>query len=59
MSAGWLQVDKSVAGSPRLYRKVDTIHDSVCEALKQLAAGAELTEAQLKEFKKRKLISNV
>lgn len=59
MSAGWLKIDKSAAGGARVFRKVNTIHDTVCESLKQLAAGGELSEEQLKELKKRKLISNV
>lgn len=59
MSAGWLHIDKSAAGGPRVFRKADSIEDSVCESLKLLAAGNELSDSQLKEFKKRKLINNV
>lgn len=59
MSAGWLRMDKSAAGGPRLFRNVKSIEDSVCDSLKVLAAGEELSDSQLKEFKKRKLINNV
>ena len=59
MSAGWLRIDKSAPGGARVFRKTDIIHDTVCESLKQLAAGGELSDEQLKELKKRKLISNV
>lgn len=59
MSAGWLRIDKSASGGPRVFRKIDSIIDSVCESLKTLAAGGELSESQLKDFKKRKLINNV
>ena len=59
MSAGWLRIDKSTSEGPRVFRKVDSITDSVCNTLKTLAAGGELNESQLKEFKKRKMINNV
>ena len=59
MSAGWLRIDKSAPGGARVFRKTDAIRDNVQESLKQLAAGGELSEEQLKELKKRKLISNV
>lgn len=59
MSAGWLRMDKSAAGGPRLFRNVESIEDRVCESLKGVAAGKELSESQLKELKKRKLINNV
>ena len=59
MSAGWLRIDKSAEGGPRVFRKVATIVDSVRESLAALKAGQDLEDAQLKEFKKRKLISNV
>ena len=59
MSAGWLRLDKSAPGGARVFRKTIAIRDNVQESLKQLAAGGELSEEQLKEFKKRKLISNV
>lgn len=59
MSSGWLRMDKSATGGPRLFRNVKSIEDSVCESLKVLAAGKELSDSQLKEFKKRKLINNV
>ena len=59
MSAGWLQMDKSASDGPRLYRKVSSIHDTVCESLRELASGKEQSDGQLKELKKRKMISNV
>ena len=59
MSAGWLKIDKAAPGGPRVFRKLDSIRDSVCESLKAFAAGKELSESQHKEFKKRKLINNV
>ena len=58
MSSGWLRVDKTAEGGPRVFRKVSSIEDSVRQALRALQAGQELGETQLKELKKRKLISN-
>ena len=59
MSAGWLRVDKSVGGDPRLFRKVESVVDNVQESLRQLGRGLTLSENDLKEYKKRKLVSNV
>ena len=55
MSAGWLRIDKSAPGGPRLFRNTDTITDSVRESLKAFVAGGEMSDSQLKDMKKRKL----
>lgn len=59
MSAGWLSIDKSAEGGPRVFRKTPSISDGVQESLQALKNGQALTDSQLKEFKKRKLISNM
>ena len=59
MSAGWLMVDKSAGGGPRLFRKVESVVDDVQESLRQVEKGLTLSENDLKEFKKRKLVSSV
>lgn len=59
MSAGWLRVDKSAGGGPRLFRKVESVVDDVQESLRQVEQGLTLSENDLKEFKKRKLVSSV
>lgn len=61
MSAGWLRIDKKAEGGPRLYRKVDSIDDKVQEMLHKVSQFGEdgIPSEQLKEFKKRKLVSNV
>ena len=46
-------------GGPRLFRKVDSVVDEVQEALRQVEQGLTLSESDLKEFKKRKLVSSV
>ncbi|XP_062509789.1 phenylalanine--tRNA ligase alpha subunit-like [Corticium candelabrum] len=61
MSAGWLTIDKKGEDGPRVFRKVNTIVDTVQQQLQQVAAGnvTEVSDQQLKELKKRKLINMV
>ena len=59
MSTGWLRVDKLARGGPRLFRKVESVVDEVQESLRQVGRGLTLSESDLKELKKRKLVSNV
>ncbi|XP_059163077.1 phenylalanine--tRNA ligase alpha subunit-like [Physella acuta] len=61
MSAGWIKVDKSHEGGPRVFRQVETIKDVVRECLEKIAKLDinDVTEAQKKEYKKRKLITEV
>ncbi|XP_029649855.1 phenylalanine--tRNA ligase alpha subunit [Octopus sinensis] len=58
MSAGWIRIDKTAEGGPRIYKKVEIIEDKVQETLKQLHSLSltDLPDAQCKDFKKRKLI---
>lgn len=62
MSAGWIRLDKTAQGGPRVFRKVESIQDHVQEKLCRVMECSSvdcLTEDQLKEFKKRKLLTNV
>jgi phenylalanyl-tRNA synthetase alpha chain len=61
MSAGWITVKKNEDGGPRVFRKVDTIVDSVQHVLQKISVGdmTDIPDEQLKEFKKRKLIDMV
>ena len=59
MSAGWLSIDKSAEGGPRVYRKSPSISDVVQESLQALKDGQALKDSQLKDFKKRKLINKI
>ncbi|GAB1610043.1 phenylalanine--tRNA ligase alpha subunit-like [Argonauta hians] len=58
MSAGWIKIDKTAEGGPRIYRKVEKIQDKVQETLQQLQSLSvtDLPDSQCKDFKKRKLI---
>ncbi|XP_038067920.1 phenylalanine--tRNA ligase alpha subunit-like [Patiria miniata] len=61
MSAGWLEVNKSAAGGPRIMRKVSSIVDKVQDQLQKVQAGniGSLTDKERAELKKRKLIQEV
>ncbi|KAL5487097.1 hypothetical protein EMCRGX_G019656 [Ephydatia muelleri] len=61
MSAGWLSVDKNAEGGTRVLRKVPSVEDLVQQTLKGLSENGVdgIAEEQLKDFKKRKLITNV
>lgn len=60
MSAGWITIDKS-DGAAKVLRKVEEITDSVQETLKQLQNGTitKLSDSQFKDYKKRKLVTEV
>ncbi|ESP03312.1 hypothetical protein LOTGIDRAFT_207611 [Lottia gigantea] len=59
MSAGWIQVDKKAEGGPKVFKKVDSIEDKVEKCMKEIQSLKldNITDAQIAEFKKRKLIS--
>ena len=59
MSSGWLKIDKSGEGGPRVFRKVESVKDVVMEMLKCIEAGKDVNDSELKELKKRKLVTNV
>ncbi|KAH9489632.1 hypothetical protein Btru_037337 [Bulinus truncatus] len=61
MSAGWIKVDKSCEGGPRVFRQVDGIRDLVKECLEKISnlELSDVTDAQKNEYKKRRLISEV
>lgn len=61
MSSGWIRMDKAAEGGPRVFRKVDTIDDTVqkcCQLIGDLTLDG-ITDKQLAEYKKRKLITEV
>ncbi|XP_022256063.1 phenylalanine--tRNA ligase alpha subunit-like [Limulus polyphemus] len=61
MSAGWLMVDKTAEGGPKIRRKVDKIHDDVQECLLKFKNMNidDIIESQKQDFKKRKLLQEV
>jgi phenylalanyl-tRNA synthetase alpha chain len=59
MSSGWLRLEKNEGGEPRVYRKVDRVVDNVANILKSISGGKEVEGGDLKELKKRKLVTNV
>jgi len=61
MSAGWISMDKKAEGGPRLYRKVESIEDSVQQCLQMIRDLHidGITDQQKAEYKKRKLIQEV
>lgn len=60
MSAGWISVDKTCT-PPLIKKKVPQIEDNVQESLKKLSVGniSEISDKELQEFKKRKLIQEI
>lgn len=61
MSLGWIQIDKTAKGGPRVMKKVETIEDGVkeiCQLVKNFQID-KITDQQKNECKKRKLISEV
>ncbi|XP_033637091.1 phenylalanine--tRNA ligase alpha subunit-like [Asterias rubens] len=61
MSAGWLEVNKTAEGGPRIMRKASSIVDKVQEQLKKVHKGdiESLTDKERSELKKRKLVQEV
>ncbi|CAL1540338.1 unnamed protein product [Lymnaea stagnalis] len=61
MSAGWIKVDKSQEGGPRVLRQVENIDDSVKECLDKISRLGinAVTDSQTNDYKKRKLIAQV
>uniref|UniRef100_A0A1X7TUQ5 Phenylalanyl-tRNA synthetase domain-containing protein n=2 Tax=Amphimedon queenslandica TaxID=400682 RepID=A0A1X7TUQ5_AMPQE len=62
MSNKWLKLDKSSPGPPQVYRNVESVTDTVRKllcSLKGESGRGELSDENLKEFKKRKLISSI
>ncbi|XP_020915767.1 phenylalanine--tRNA ligase alpha subunit-like, partial [Exaiptasia diaphana] len=59
MSSGWLRIDKSAEGGPRVYKKVESIEDSVQQSLIKILNNEykEMADAKIKELKKRKLVA--
>ncbi|XP_052229618.1 phenylalanine--tRNA ligase alpha subunit-like isoform X4 [Dreissena polymorpha] len=61
MQAGWITMDKSAEGGPKILKKVDSITDKVQECL-QLIRDLRLdgiSEKDTNDFKKRKLVQEV
>ncbi|ELT94602.1 hypothetical protein CAPTEDRAFT_178565 [Capitella teleta] len=61
MSAGWIRIDKKAEGGPRVFRKVESFEDEVqrcCQRIGDLNLEG-ISDKQISEFKKRKLISEV
>ena len=61
MSAGWIRMDKSAEGGPRVFRKVDSIEDTVQQCLIKIRDMSldGVTDAAKAEYKKRKLVTEV
>ena len=60
MSLGWISVDKSGSGGPKVVRKVQSIEDAVQQHLKTLLVDQEsMTNPLKQEYKKRKLVQEV
>ncbi|XP_041357913.1 phenylalanine--tRNA ligase alpha subunit A-like [Gigantopelta aegis] len=61
MSAGWIRMDKSSEGGPKVFRKVESIDDLVQQCLVKIQKLGldDITDAQKNEYKKRKLITEV
>ena len=56
MSLGWIAMDKSGGGAPKVTKKVATIDDLVQKNLKDIDS---ITSQMKLDYKKRKLISEV
>ena len=56
MSLGWIAIDKSGGGPPKVVRKVQTIEDLVQKNLKDIDS---ISNQIKQDYKKRKLISEV
>ncbi|XP_061181682.1 phenylalanine--tRNA ligase alpha subunit-like [Saccostrea echinata] len=61
MQAGWISMDKSCEGGPKVFRKSECIKDTVQECMLKFAANdsKSVPENQKSDFKKRKLITEV
>jgi phenylalanyl-tRNA synthetase alpha chain len=61
MSNGWLRIDKTSGSGPCIHRKVTDVNDNVQQLLKDISNGdiSQSSNENLKDFKKRKLISNI
>jgi len=61
MVEGWVRMDKTTPGAPRIFKKVEVIVDSVQAHLQKLQEGPQsssaLDEKTLADLKKRKLIA--
>ncbi|KAK3743500.1 hypothetical protein QZH41_020597 [Actinostola sp. cb2023] len=59
MSSGWLRIDKNAEGGPRVYKKVESIEDTVQSSLVNVLNNEYkgIPEARIKELKKRKLVT--
>jgi len=55
MQKGWLGMDKSAEGGPRVVRKVESVVDTVQVALKSILTGQVPSAELAKELKQRKL----
>lgn len=56
MSLGWIAIDKSGGGAPKVIKKVQTIEDLVQKNLRNIESA---TNQMKQDYKKRKLISEV
>lgn len=61
MQAGWVTMDKSCEGGPKVFKKIDSIKDAVQECMLKFAAkdSGSIPDNQKADFKKRKLITEV
>jgi len=56
MSEGWISLDKTAEGGPRVVRKVESIVDNVQNMLKSVQSGSPVEDAKMGDLKKRKLV---
>ncbi|XP_074641944.1 phenylalanine--tRNA ligase alpha subunit-like [Tubulanus polymorphus] len=61
IAAKWIKLDKTTEGGPTVYRNIASIDDTVQTALLKIkqSKDVELSNAQVTEYKKRKLITEV
>ncbi|XP_060571763.1 phenylalanine--tRNA ligase alpha subunit-like [Ruditapes philippinarum] len=61
MQAGWVQMDKKAEGGPKVFKKVESIEDTVQDCMKRIQDLKldGITDNQKNEYKKRKLMQEV
>ncbi|XP_066916323.1 phenylalanine--tRNA ligase alpha subunit-like [Clytia hemisphaerica] len=57
MTEGWVRIDKTAEGGPRIFRKVESISDHVNENLVAIQNGQKVEDGKINDLKKRKLIT--
>lgn len=58
MSSGWIQIDKTMEGGPKIFRKVNIIEDAVRKNLINISTNQQnnIPDNVKQEYKKRKLL---